>query len=283
MDESHGDQRRWTWSWGRRRREPGGRPEPSGPRSSTAPDPEVPAKAQRRRFTAAYRLRILKRRTRASGLASWGRCCAEKACIARERTGDGSGSRAPCGTCGDGPDPTSGRPACEAVGSREPQARAEAAAGRDDHRPPKKSCRDRGDPPETPRHRRDRLMRAIEAVTAKGETSALCQSIGVSRASLYRRRRPTPPATTRRPRAPSPRALVAAERRAVPTRCTARGLSINRPPKSMRRCESRPTSAPRARCIGCSPRPTKCGSPRPSAASGVRQTRDRSGPGTSPS
>ena len=58
-------------------------------------------------------------------------------------------------------------------------------------------------------------MRAIEAVTAKGETSALCQSIDVSRASLYRRRRPTPPATPRRPRAPSPRALVPAERRAV--------------------------------------------------------------------
>ena len=58
-------------------------------------------------------------------------------------------------------------------------------------------------------------MRALEAVTAKGETSALCQSIGVSRASLYRRRRPTPPATPRRPRAPSPRALVPAERRAV--------------------------------------------------------------------
>ena len=32
-------------------------------------------------------------------------------------------------------------------------------------------------------------MRAIEAITAMGETSALCQSIGVSRASLYRRRR----------------------------------------------------------------------------------------------
>ena len=37
----------------------------------------------------------------------------------------------------------------------------------------------------------------------------------MSRASLYRRRRPTPPATPRRPRAPSPRALVPAERRAV--------------------------------------------------------------------
>ena len=58
-------------------------------------------------------------------------------------------------------------------------------------------------------------MRAIEAVTAQGETSALCQSIGVSRASLYRQRRPTPPATPRRPRTPSPRALVPAERRAV--------------------------------------------------------------------
>ena len=37
----------------------------------------------------------------------------------------------------------------------------------------------------------------------------------MSRASLYRRRRPTPPATPQRPRAPSPRALVPAERRAV--------------------------------------------------------------------
>ena len=58
-------------------------------------------------------------------------------------------------------------------------------------------------------------MIAIEAVMAKGETSALCQSVGLSRASLYRRRRPTPPSTPRRPRAPWPRALVPAERRAV--------------------------------------------------------------------
>ncbi len=58
-------------------------------------------------------------------------------------------------------------------------------------------------------------MIAIEAVTAKGETSALCRSLGLSRASLYRRRRPAPQAPPRRPRAPSPRALVPAERRAV--------------------------------------------------------------------
>ena len=64
MDESHATSRGDGRGRGpRRRREPGGRPEPSGPTATsaaTAPDPEVPAKAQRRRFTAAYRLRILK-------------------------------------------------------------------------------------------------------------------------------------------------------------------------------------------------------------------------------
>ncbi len=58
-------------------------------------------------------------------------------------------------------------------------------------------------------------MRAIEAVTTPGETAALCQSVGVSRASLYRRRRPVPPAPATRPRAPSPRALDAPARQAV--------------------------------------------------------------------
>ncbi len=58
-------------------------------------------------------------------------------------------------------------------------------------------------------------MIAIEAVTATGETSALCQGVGVSRASLYRRRQPERPATPRAPRASSARALVPAERQAV--------------------------------------------------------------------
>jgi putative transposase len=58
-------------------------------------------------------------------------------------------------------------------------------------------------------------MIAIEAVTATKATSALCQSLGVSRASFYRRRHPAWPATPRSPRVPSPRALVPAERQAV--------------------------------------------------------------------
>jgi putative transposase len=57
-------------------------------------------------------------------------------------------------------------------------------------------------------------MIALEAVTVKGETSALCQSVGVVRATLYRRRRPMP-ASTPNPRQPSSRALVPAERQAV--------------------------------------------------------------------
>ena len=58
-------------------------------------------------------------------------------------------------------------------------------------------------------------MRAVAAVTATGATSALCQSVGVSRASFYRRREPARPAPPRSRRAPSPRALGAAERQVV--------------------------------------------------------------------
>ena len=57
-------------------------------------------------------------------------------------------------------------------------------------------------------------MIAIEAVTTTGETAALCQSVGLARATLYRRRRPTP-LSTPTPRAASSRALVPAERQAV--------------------------------------------------------------------
>ena len=115
---------------------------PTATSAATAPDPEVPAKAERRRFTAAYRLGILKQADAckrpgelgallrreglySSHLANWRRQREQGALR------DMRGRRR-------GPDSTSDRPACEAVGSREPQAPAEAAAGRDDHRPPKK-------------------------------------------------------------------------------------------------------------------------------------------------
>ena len=58
-------------------------------------------------------------------------------------------------------------------------------------------------------------MVAIEAVTSQGETSALCQSVGVARASLYRRRQPARAPVPPSPPRPSPRALIPAERRAI--------------------------------------------------------------------
>ena len=57
-------------------------------------------------------------------------------------------------------------------------------------------------------------MVAIEAVTTAGETSALCQSVGLARATLYRRRQPAR-VSTPTPRAASSRALGPAERQAV--------------------------------------------------------------------
>ena len=58
-------------------------------------------------------------------------------------------------------------------------------------------------------------MTAITTVTSTGETSALCASVGVSRASWYRRQRPAAPPCARMARAASPRALQPGEREAV--------------------------------------------------------------------
>ncbi len=58
-------------------------------------------------------------------------------------------------------------------------------------------------------------MHAIAAVTVTGETSALCRSVGLARASFYRRRDHAAPASPRSPKAPSPRALAPAECQAV--------------------------------------------------------------------
>ena len=58
-------------------------------------------------------------------------------------------------------------------------------------------------------------MIAIVAVTTTGETLALCHSVGLARASFYRRRQPTRLSTPTPSRAASPRALAAVERQAI--------------------------------------------------------------------
>ena len=58
-------------------------------------------------------------------------------------------------------------------------------------------------------------MTAVTTVTTTGATSALCASVGVARASFYRRQRPAGPPRPRPARAASPRALHPGERLAV--------------------------------------------------------------------
>ena len=191
---------------------------PSVTSRATDPDPEVPAKAQRRRFPAEYRLRILMQADACKKPGELGALLRREGLYSSLLTNwrrqreqgalqDMRGRRR-------GPKPRPVDPPRETARSREPSAAAEAAAGRDDHHAPKKSCRDPGDPPETPRHRRARLMIAIEAVTTTGATAALCQSVGLARATLYRRRQPAR-SSTPTPRAASSRALGPAERQAV--------------------------------------------------------------------
>ena len=58
-------------------------------------------------------------------------------------------------------------------------------------------------------------MRAVEELTPQIGTAAACRSLDVSRATVYRRRRPTPAAATTAPRPRPPRALSDQERQQV--------------------------------------------------------------------
>jgi putative transposase len=58
-------------------------------------------------------------------------------------------------------------------------------------------------------------MRAVEEVAPQIGTAAACRSLGVSRATLYRRRRPKPPVAEATPRPKPPRSLSDQERRQV--------------------------------------------------------------------
>ncbi len=58
-------------------------------------------------------------------------------------------------------------------------------------------------------------MKAIEELSGQVGTAAACRSLGVPRATLYRRRRPKPAASARTPRPKPPRALDDQERQQV--------------------------------------------------------------------
>ena len=119
--------------------------EVAGPASTSRvppPDPEVPAKVQRRRFSAEYRLRILKQADackkpgevgalrRREGLYS--------SLLTNWRRQREQGARQDLRARRRGPKPRSIDPRRQTARGREPSAAPEAAAGGDDHHAQKK-------------------------------------------------------------------------------------------------------------------------------------------------
>src|SRR3972149_5033461 len=78
-------------------------------------------------------------------------------------------------------------PLPQATESRSPTRPAQA-----NHRGPKKPLGDPGDPPAAVRQQRERAMKAVEELSPQVGTATACRSLGVPRATLYRRRRPHP-------------------------------------------------------------------------------------------
>ncbi|MFQ5757620.1 MAG: IS3 family transposase [Acidiferrobacterales bacterium] len=203
----------------------------SGPHAPAgALDPEVTEIAKRRRFTAEYKLRILREVERckvpgeigallrreglySSHLTSWRRerdRVAKTALAAKKR----------------GPKKKAVDPRIKQL--EHENARLKRRLGRVELMLDiqKKGLRNAGDPPESPRQRRERLMAAAEKLaTGIGYTAPACDALGVSRATLYRSRcSPSRPARLR-PR--SHRALALQEQEQV--------LDILRSPRFMDR------------------------------------------------
>ena len=127
---------------------------PSATLRAPTPDPEVSAKVQRRTFTAEYRLRILshvdacKKPGEVGALLRREGLYSSLVTASPTRGGRATGSPRPTPRA----EAAGGRSAREAARGGESQTPAQARASGDDHHPPKKSCRDPGDPPEAPRH-----------------------------------------------------------------------------------------------------------------------------------
>ena len=187
-----------------------------GKRSAAgAPDPEVTAKATRRRFTAAYKLSVIEKAEQCEGPGEIGRLLRREGLYSSHLSGWRKAARE--GSLRElgkkrGPD-AFGREAGSEEGA-EARAGERAAAGgtpqgahRD--RGPGKSCGAAGVEPRG----REELLSAARGLAGHVGVSAACEALGVARATFYRRRRPK---TGQRQSRPAPaRALGEAERTEV--------------------------------------------------------------------
>ncbi|MGH9316585.1 MAG: IS3 family transposase [Thermoanaerobaculia bacterium] len=180
------------------------------------PDPVVSEKARRRRFSAEYKLRILREVERCKSSGAVGAILRREGLYSshvREwrrqrdriaRSGLAAQKRGPKRRV---EDPRVKELEREIVRLRRRNERVEALLEIQ-----KKGLRAPGHPPESVRGRRERLMAAAEEVARRVGVAPACEVLSVCRATLYRRRQPRRESS---PRPRSPRALAPAERQAV--------------------------------------------------------------------
>ena len=193
--------------------------DPAGHAAAGVEDPEVVEQAKRRRFTAEYKLRIVREADAfgkgdgdvaallrreglySSQLSSWRRQRDEIAKVGMTSRKRGRKAKAE-------------DPRVKELEARERPAPTSPGSGGDDVGDPKKNLRTTGDPPESTRERPERLIVAAEELAGRiGQTAEACEALGVARSTLYRRRQPVTPKPKRRPR--PHRALDQTEREEV--------------------------------------------------------------------
>jgi len=180
------------------------------------PDPEVSERAARRRFTAEYKLRMLRHADACTGTGALGALLRRERLYSshlttwrRQREEGSLAALSPKkrGCSAVPPSPLAG-PRC-GTGTREHPVDPAAAASGEHHRLPKKTLRGVGDCAAVERRE---LLSAVGELASTVSTQAACRALGVSRATVYRRRRLGPP---RAPRPRPLRALAEPERHAI--------------------------------------------------------------------
>ena len=193
--------------------------DPAGRAAAGVEDPEVVEQAKRRRFTAEYKLRIVREADAfgkgdgdvaallrreglySSQLSSWRRQRDEIAKVGMTSRKRGRKAKAE--------DPRVKELERENARLQRRLARVETMLEIQ-----KKNLRTTGDPPESTRERRERLIVAAEELAGRiGQTAEACEALGVARSTLYRRRQPVTSKPKRRPR--PHRALDETEREEV--------------------------------------------------------------------
>ena len=184
--------------------------------------PELSARPRRRTFTAKDKLRILADADRAAETGGIGAILRREgiysSALTDWRRQRDAGAFSALNSSQARPEDRCSEPAdCRSGPAPEGQCRSDAAAGacRGHHRTPKKSCGVAGHPAGAERRRA--LTDAVVALAPTGRvTAAACAALGVSRATVQRRRaRLTAAPAIFRPRPRPARALTAPQRQVV--------------------------------------------------------------------